>query len=75
MVENGGRGLLNKYGNSPYTLVASTIPEYNVKPWHMKVANSFWEKEQNKQDFIQYLREQEKIENMEDWYSVSKNYK
>jgi hypothetical protein len=68
----GGTSLLHYYNNSPYLLITSIFPEYNLLPWKFTVApNNFWSNIDNQRKFMNWAGEQLKIKEPSDWYKIT----
>eukprot|EP01118_Nematostelium_gracile_P007447 TRINITY_DN2432_c0_g2_i1.p1 TRINITY_DN2432_c0_g2~~TRINITY_DN2432_c0_g2_i1.p1 ORF type:complete len:326 (+),score=60.54 TRINITY_DN2432_c0_g2_i1:44-1021(+) len=71
--EKGGGGLLNKYGNSPSTMLTSVLTEHR---WDLrKFVNKprqDWSTIQSHKMFLDRLAKQLNITKMEDWYNIGK---
>lgn len=69
--EAGGRSLLVHYGDSPFKLATTVLPEYNLKPWQLtRVKGQFWKDQQYLKDFLLYIKKEENLKTDDDWYSV-----
>jgi very-short-patch-repair endonuclease len=71
--ESGGRGLLERYANSVYTLINTLFSEKLWLPWKFKnVPLKFSSDMDNLRWYMDWLYYELKFISMEDWYSVSK---
>ncbi len=67
----GGRGLLETYDNSFSRLISSIYPKYDWLPFRFpKVSQNYWDDINNQKKFLEWLKIELKIVEMEDWYNV-----
>jgi hypothetical protein len=72
----GGRGVLERYNNSPSLLLAEIYPEIDWMQWRFdRCQRGFWDNAKNRKKFMEYAKKELKIKEMSDWYSVSFNVK
>lgn len=54
-------------------MLSSVFSDYNWLPWKFKnVPQGFWQEKNNQRLFLDYVYNDLKMENMEGWYSVSR---
>jgi len=71
-LQNDGSYLLSRYGNSPYALLNSILPELNFLPWKfVKAPGGFWEKLENQQRYLSWLGGKLGFAKPEDWYNIT----
>jgi hypothetical protein len=69
----GGTLLSTKYNDSPATLLATVYPENEWLPWRFVFCpSSFWSEVKNQRNFMDWVGKQLGINDMSDWYRVSK---
>ena len=67
-----GGGVLLKYDSSPSTFVMNVFDEYEWLPWMFRsVPFRFWEKKTNARRYFQWLTEELKIKQLDDWYQIT----
>src|SRR5262249_47813955 len=82
IMENGGCGLLNRYGGSPPKLIMSVYGYYrwNRDNFHVrspcklpKRHQTYWDNKDNRLALISNLTKELKITDLSDWYRISWN--
>ncbi len=69
---HNGAGFLGYYQNSPSAAVIEYFPEYKWKEWLFNNApNNFWNKPDNRRQYMQWLGEILGFKNPEDWYTIT----
>lgn len=71
--KHGGYGLLSVYyGNSTLKALQGVYPEHNWVPWKFGYSpQGFWEKQENRKQFFDWLGIQLGYKDMNDWYNVT----
>src|SRR4051812_24981805 len=72
--KHGGYGLLSTYyNNSPSKALQMVYPEYNWTQWRFGYTpHGFWDKQENKREFFDWLAIQLEHKETDDWYNVNK---
>jgi hypothetical protein len=73
LVDNGGSGLLKKYGESPVKLLQATYPLQKWDKWFQRAPTGYWNDKANQQEFMLWLGEQLGFKDQDDWYNITKN--
>ena len=69
---NYGRGLLNKYRNSPLMFLKGIFPDTEWLPWRFgSVAKGYWNNIQNHIKYAEWLGKTLDYKNMDDWYKLT----
>ncbi len=69
-----GLSFLNEYNGSLYQALTTVYPEYDFHPWRfIRTPRRFWIDPNNQRLFLDYLKQQCKIETVEDWLKISHN--
>ena len=64
--------MLLAYENSIINLLSSIYPNHHWLPWKfVRIPNGFWENKGNQLEYMNWLKEQLNIKDIEDWYNVS----
>jgi hypothetical protein len=72
-VDIGGSRLLRKFNKSPYLLLSNVFPEYEWLPWKFdNCPRNYWDDVKNQKKFMDWAAEQLNIQEMGDWYKVTK---
>lgn len=80
ILRNYGRGFLSGVGKSPFNAVKEHFPNFDWKEWKFKnVSLGFWDSQENRRRYIQWLGEELGFKKPEDWYQINntlirKNY-
>jgi hypothetical protein len=79
--KNGGRGLLDKYGDSPSKLIISVYIQYPWKESKFTQRNpkftsrnkpaGYWNSKDNQRNFLDTLAKQLNFKQQDDWYKVT----
>jgi len=68
----GGRGLLERHGNSLREILKANFPETKWIPWLFpRTAPGFWRYRENREQYLAWLAEELQIYRDEDWYRVT----
>ncbi|WP_040767800.1 hypothetical protein [Novipirellula maiorica] len=73
--QNYGGGLLaSHYSDSPQNAVREFMPRRKWHSWlFSRATNGYWQKPENRREFMLWLEKQLGIQGKEDWYRVTKN--
>jgi hypothetical protein len=72
VVARGGGRPLGLHGNSLSKTLSAVYPEFTWQIWKFKSApRGFWDKSDNVTNYLDTLKTQLQITNMDDWYNVS----
>ena len=71
--ENGGSGLLSKYGNSPSKLIMSIYSNHEWKQsnFNTKYPSNYWNNQENRIELMKNLTKKLEIKYLSDWYRIS----
>ncbi len=70
--ENGGSGLLNKYGGSPFLMFSKNYPNYDWLPWRFsRTSKSVYKDLNNIKKAINFVENKLGIKERSDWRRVS----
>jgi hypothetical protein len=68
----GGQLLLNTYKGSPYLLLSTVFPEYQLLPWKFTACpHNFWSSVENQRTFMNWAAGELNITQSSDWYTVT----
>lgn len=71
--KNGGRGLLNKFSGSPSMLLRSVFPDHVWETHRFgTVPQGYWNDSENIHTFMRWLGKRIGVEEMKDWYKLTK---
>jgi hypothetical protein len=69
---NGGAGLLDRYGNSLVKALASVYPEKDWLGWKFQqVPRGYWNDIGNQRKFFEEIAKELNVQNAEDWLKIS----
>jgi hypothetical protein len=69
--KNNGYGFMRYYGNLENFLI-DIYPDYKWIPWKFsRVPNNFWNSLENRKSYTDWLFEELKYKNQEDWYKIN----
>src|ERR1700722_3211815 len=71
IINGGGSGLLNKYGNSPSKLIMSIYSNHEWKQSNFNKQIGYWDNEENQLKFLNELGKQLEFNQMNDWYNIT----
>jgi hypothetical protein len=72
VVKYGGKNLLLFHGGSLRASLAFTYPDYDWQNWRFpRVSRGYWDNIQNVKISLEWIGQQLKVSNLEDWYRVS----
>ena len=71
IAENGGSGLISKFGFSVSKLVSSIYPSFRVNFNERSKPHFFWESLENQRKYLNYLFEKLKFNSMDDWKEIN----
>lgn len=71
LIKHGLKDALVAYKGQVNTLIKDSFPEYNWKGWcFQNISKAFWEDHGNQREFMNYLAEELKIDQTDDWYRI-----
>lgn len=73
IIDHGGRGLLEIFGNSVSSALMAAYPEHEWKLFRFEVVpRGYWSNDKNVQEYLLWLGDKLGLETMEDWYKVTR---
>jgi hypothetical protein len=74
IITKGGVTLLNKYLGSPIKLLQSIYPEHYWMIWKFSIVpTGYWDKPQNRKEFVDWMGSEFGFTKLEDWYNITRN--
>ena len=73
IVAEGLAQVLRKYGNSVFRMLSTVYPEKGMKEHECRehVTRHFWDSAENRESFMQRLRQNHRLEQPEDWRKIT----